>query len=108
MKVTAINISVFDLPSNTALFDLEEVPYGRRTRWQSRSQGRAGSEIHVLHVLTDEGIEGICTVGDARYQTMRSLGPWPERGGVKVNIYFSHTFCMRDHMKTYIYSAQRA
>ncbi len=71
MKVTAINISVFDLPSNTALFDLEEVPYGRRTRWQSRGQGRAGSEIHVLHVLTDEGIEGICTVGDARYQTMR-------------------------------------
>lgn len=28
-------------------------------------------EIHVLHVKTDEGIEGICTVGDARYTTMR-------------------------------------
>ena len=29
---------------------------------------------------------------------------WPEgeHGGVKVNIYFSHTFCMRDHMKVNI------
>ena len=43
MKVTAINISVFDLLSNTALFDLEEVPYGRRTRWQRRGHGRAAA-----------------------------------------------------------------
>ncbi len=27
--------------------------------------------MHVLHVFTDEGVEGICTVGDARYTTMR-------------------------------------
>ena len=26
----------------------------------------------MLHVRTDEGIEGLCTVGDARYTTMRS------------------------------------
>ncbi len=71
MKIIAISVSVFDLPTNTAFFDLEQVPYGRRTRWQSRSHSRTDSAIHVLHVMTDEGIEGICTVGDARYQTLR-------------------------------------
>lgn len=71
MKITAVNLSVFELPTNTALFDLEQVPYGRRTRWQSRRHSPTETSIHVLHVLTDEGLEGICTVGDARYQTMR-------------------------------------
>ena len=71
MKITAIKLSVFELPSTTPLFDLEQVPYGHRTRWQARSHRRAEAPIHVLHVLTDEGLEGICTVGDARYQTMR-------------------------------------
>jgi L-alanine-DL-glutamate epimerase-like enolase superfamily enzyme len=28
-------------------------------------------QTHVLHVRTDEGVEGVCTVGDARYTTMR-------------------------------------
>jgi L-alanine-DL-glutamate epimerase-like enolase superfamily enzyme len=71
MKITAVKLSVFDLPSNTALFDLEQVAYGRRVRWQRRDHRRTDTPIHVLHVLTDEGLEGICTVGDARYQTMR-------------------------------------
>ena len=71
MKITAIKLSVFELPATTPLFDLEQVPYGHRTRWQARGHRRAEAPIHVLHVLTDEGLEGICTVGDARYQTMR-------------------------------------
>ena len=71
MKITAIKLSVFELPATTPLFDLERVPYGHRTRWQACGHRRAEAPIHVLHVLTDEGLEGICTVGDARYQTMR-------------------------------------
>ena len=71
MKITAIKLSVFELPATTPLFDLEQVPYGHRTRWQACGHRRAEAPIHVLHVLTDEGLEGICTVGDARYQTMR-------------------------------------
>ena len=71
MKITAVKISVFDLQTNTALFDLAQVPYGRRTRWQSHNHSHSTTPIHVLHVLTDDGLEGICTVGDARYQTMR-------------------------------------
>ena len=71
MKITAIKVSIFELPTNTALFDLTQVPYGRRMRWQSRKHRHTASPIHVMHVLTDSGLEGICTVGDARYQTMR-------------------------------------
>ena len=71
MKIAAIKLSVFELPATTPLFDLEQVPYGHRTRWQACGHRRAEAPIHVLHVLTDEGLEGICTVGDARYQTMR-------------------------------------
>ena len=71
MKITAIKLSVFELPATTPLFDIEQAPYGHRTRWQARGHRRAEAPIHVLHVLTDEGLEGICTVGDARYQTMR-------------------------------------
>ncbi len=33
--------------------------------------GKSAEQIHVLHVKTDEGVEGVCTVGDARYTTMR-------------------------------------
>ncbi len=70
MRISEIRLSVFDLPSNTQLFDLEEVGGGlHRRRQPVRRQSRAGA-LHVLHVQTDEGIEGICTVGDARYTTM--------------------------------------
>ena len=31
------------------------------------------TEYHVLHADTDAGIEGVCTVGDARYTTMRTI-----------------------------------
>ena len=41
MKITAIKLSVFELPATTTLFDLEQVPYGHRTRWQARSHRRA-------------------------------------------------------------------
>ena len=71
MKITAIKLSSSELPATTPLFYLEQVPYGHRTRWQACGHRRAEAPIHVLHVLTDEGLEGICTVGDARYQTMR-------------------------------------
>ena len=52
------------------LFNLEEVEKGARRRWIRRHHRDSRDQIHVLHVLTDEGIEGICTVGDARYTTM--------------------------------------
>lgn len=71
MKIESISLSIFELPSNTGLFDLVEEGHGATARWQRQGRGQVTEELHVLHVRTDEGIEGVCTVGDARYTTMR-------------------------------------
>ena len=71
MKISDIRISVFELPGNTSRFDLEEEAAAGHRRWQHKHHSRTSEQIHVLHVHTDAGIEGICTVGDARYTTMR-------------------------------------
>ncbi len=74
MKITDVKLSIFESTSNTGRFKLEQVDTGRdRSRWVRRPHSSVQDEIHVLHVETDEGIEGICTVGDARYTTMRRL-----------------------------------
>ncbi len=72
MKIAGVSISSFELPTNTAICNMVEVPYGRRRRWQQQKYSNQPDVIHVLHVLTDEGIEGMCTVGDARYTSMRA------------------------------------
>ena len=74
MKITDIRLSVFESTSNTGRFRLEQEDTGRkRKRWVRRPDSSVQDEIHVLYVETDEGIEGVCTVGDARYTTMRKL-----------------------------------
>ena len=70
MKIETISLSIFEVTSNTGRFDLREVGVGRRKRWLSHNARPVSGEIHVLHVLSDTGIEGMCTVGDARYTTM--------------------------------------
>ena len=72
MTIEAIKISVFEMPSNTSRFDLEEIEQGAWRRWVHTRGTRVQGSVHVLHVITDEGLEGMCTVGDARYTTMRS------------------------------------
>jgi len=71
MKIETITISVFEIPGNTARFDLVEEVKGAQRRWVRRHHSPAQEQLHVMHVRTDEGVEGICTVGDARYTTMR-------------------------------------
>ena len=71
MKITAIELSVFETRGNTPLFDLEEVEQGTQRRWVRHHHQSAQDPIHILHVHTDAGLEGVCTVGDARYTTMR-------------------------------------
>ncbi len=77
MKITKIELSIFEVAGNTPRFDLIEQNTLAKQRWiasRTLMQGAAdatGEEVHVLHVGTDEGIEGVCTVGDARYTTMR-------------------------------------
>ena len=48
------------------------VPYGHRQRLQQQKYSRQPDPIHVLHVLADKGIDGMYTVGDARYTSMRA------------------------------------
>ncbi|MCY4352262.1 MAG: hypothetical protein OXC45_04035, partial [Gemmatimonadetes bacterium] len=71
MKIRAISISIFELPANTGRFRMEQTGRGARKRWENRGGGKSAEHIHVLHVKTDEGVDGVCTVGDARYTTMR-------------------------------------
>ena len=71
MKITEITISVFELPRETRLIDMVEEGTASDGRWVGRPAGDASrGPVHVLHVQTDEGIEGICTVGDVRYTVM--------------------------------------
>ena len=64
MKIASIKISVFDMPGNTGRFDLREVEQGAWRRWVHVRSTRLQDAVHVLHVFTDEDLEGICTVGD--------------------------------------------
>ena len=73
MRISEIRLSIFELPTQTPLFNLELEQLGDREVWRSRPTRPSPTEYHVLHVLTDEGIEGVCTVGDARYTTMRQI-----------------------------------
>lgn len=71
MKIESIRLSVLDLPGQTSLFSLVRTREGNRFYWHKQTAGSAEAEIHVLHVRTTEGVEGVCTVGDARYATLR-------------------------------------
>lgn len=71
MKIESISLSIFEASSNTNRFDLREAGSGLRRRWLRHNATPAAGEIHLLHVMTDVGVEGVCTVGDARYTTMR-------------------------------------
>ena len=71
MKIAGIQLSVFDIESNTGRFQLVAEMDRAQLRWRRQSQEPVPGQLHVLHVRTDEGVEGVCTVGDARYTTMR-------------------------------------
>ena len=73
MKITDIRLSIFEVPTQSPFFNLESETLGNREVWRSRPTRPGPGEYHVLHVFTDDGIEGICTVGDARYTTMRLI-----------------------------------
>ena len=61
------------MPTQTPFFNLELQPLGDCQVWRSRNVSPHPTEYHVLHVLTDADIEGVSTVGDARYTTMRHV-----------------------------------
>jgi L-alanine-DL-glutamate epimerase-like enolase superfamily enzyme len=71
MKIQAILLSVLETEGLTTRFQLVEERRGANRRWRRQHHSATKDQMHVLHVRTDEGIEGVCTVGDARYRTLR-------------------------------------
>ncbi len=70
MKITEIKISVLELSNVIMQFGLEESGRAGHRRWRHTPRPPQPGLMHVLHVLTDEGLEGVCPVGDGRYMTM--------------------------------------
>jgi L-alanine-DL-glutamate epimerase-like enolase superfamily enzyme len=66
MRITDIKISEFSISDNTPFFKLKN----KNGSWEKYDIKKSLGSIHVMHVYTDEGLEGICTVGDARYTTI--------------------------------------
>ena len=63
MKITGVKLSVLQAPAfANRLFDLEPIPGMRRTRYIHRVASQGPGYQQVMHVLTDEGVEGVCTV----------------------------------------------
>ncbi len=86
MRIRDVTISVFEVATVTPLIDMAQVGHGSAARWHPRrSSGgatwwrrhavatrdcRQTEPVHVMHVRTDDGLEGVCTVGDVRYRVM--------------------------------------
>ncbi len=61
MKVTAIKLSILESPSGDSIFGLHNVPGMARIRWTHDVTKTRPGFVQVLHVETDDGIEGIVT-----------------------------------------------
>ena len=70
MRITEIYVSVFELPRVTRFLAPVKSRTESHKRWVAGSPGDTTEVRHVLHVRTDEGVEGVCTVGDVRYTVM--------------------------------------
>ena len=70
MKITNVKNSVFDLPDVTHRVKVLAPGSGPNRSWVSRPHSQSNGHRHVLHVLTDEGVVGVFTVGDAWHTTM--------------------------------------
>lgn len=70
MKITSIEISVFELPISPATTHLIESAPAPDLRWKPEFLGGDPVPVQVIRVSTDEGIDGVCTVGDWRYTEM--------------------------------------
>ena len=60
MKITEIKISVFEMTGVITPFDLVESGRAGHRRWRHQPRPPKQSHMHVLHVRTDEGLEGVC------------------------------------------------
>ena len=67
MEITSVEISVFELPMYPIVTQVVPVGNPSELRWQQAFPKGGSVPVQVMQVMTDEGIHGICTVGDWRY-----------------------------------------
>ena len=67
MRITSVEISVFELPMYPIVTKVAPVGNPSELRWQQAFPKGGVVPVQVMQVMTDEGINGICTVGDWRY-----------------------------------------
>ena len=70
MKIQSIEISVFELPMYPATNQVIEAESTRETRWRWAFRSGGPVPVQVIRVMTDDGVDGVCTVGDWRYTEM--------------------------------------
>jgi L-alanine-DL-glutamate epimerase-like enolase superfamily enzyme len=70
MKIESIEISVFELPMYPETTAVIETVAASGTRWQRAFLGGGDVPVQVIRVTTDDGVDGVCTVGDWRYTEM--------------------------------------
>ena len=62
MKITDVKVTVVELPGSGSVLQIVPVPDRRRLRYTHQRIATAGQNHELfLRVLTDEGIEGVCT-----------------------------------------------
>ena len=64
MKITSVEISVFELPMYPTVTQVVPVGDPADLRWQQAFPKGGPVPVQVMQVMTDEDINGICTVGD--------------------------------------------
>ena len=67
MEITSVEISVFELPMYPIVTQVVPVGNPSELRWQQVFPKGGSVPVQVMQVMTDEGIHGLCTVGDWRY-----------------------------------------
>ena len=67
MKIESIEISVFELPMYPSVTNVVEFGSSMSPRWKQTFPTGENVPVQVIRVVTDEGLEGVCTVGDWRY-----------------------------------------
>jgi L-alanine-DL-glutamate epimerase-like enolase superfamily enzyme len=67
MKIESIEISVFELTMYPATTQVVEFGSAYDSRWKQAFPSGGDVPVQVIKVVTDEDVEGICTVGDWRF-----------------------------------------
>ncbi|MDP7534300.1 MAG: hypothetical protein QGI88_11095, partial [SAR202 cluster bacterium] len=72
MKIESIEISVFELPMYRSTIRAMNTGASVAPRWQNSNASSDLVPMQVIRVRTNNGVDGVCTVGDWRYTEISS------------------------------------